>query len=68
VGSHWPLTGPLPDDKRDAIEKTGVCLGCHEERFNPDFWQKVSEPGVMDSFEHQQFMKKALKAIAAQKK
>ncbi|MCG8037947.1 MAG: cytochrome C [Candidatus Thiodiazotropha taylori] len=68
VGSHWPLTGPLPDEKRDAIEKTGVCLGCHEERFNPDFWQKVSEPGVMDSFEHQQFMKKALKAIAAQKK
>ncbi|MEG3638606.1 multiheme c-type cytochrome [Magnetococcus sp. PR-3] len=68
VGSHWPLAGPLPEAKRGAIEKSGVCLGCHEERFDPDFWKQVAEPGVMDSFEHQEFMKKALEAIAKMKK
>lgn len=67
VGSHWPLTSPLPEKMREGMEKTGVCLGCHEERFDPDFWKKVSTPGVMDNFEHQDFMKKALAAIAAMK-
>jgi hypothetical protein len=68
IGSHWPLTGPLPEATREGMEKTGVCLGCHEERFDPDFWKKVSSKGVMDNFEHQEFMKEALQAIAAQKK
>lgn len=72
VGSHWDLTGPLPAEMRESVEKAGVCQGCHEERFNPEFWEKVSEPGIYDSFDHQEMVKKALEAYAekreAQKK
>jgi len=72
VGSHWDLTGPLPQDVRDSVEKAGVCQSCHEERFNPEFWAKVSDPEVMDKYDHQDMIKKALQAYAekreAQKK
>lgn len=64
VGSHWELTGPLPEEVRDAVEKAGVCQSCHEERFNPEFWAKVSDPGVMDTYDHQAMIKKALEAYA----
>jgi hypothetical protein len=29
VGSHWPLMGPLPQEMREKMERTGVCMGCH---------------------------------------
>ena len=30
VGHHWPLSGPLPKEMRDRIEKIGVCITCHQ--------------------------------------
>ena len=30
VGHHWPLSGPLPKEMRDKIEKVGVCITCHQ--------------------------------------
>jgi hypothetical protein len=31
VGHHWPLSGPLPKDMRDNMERVGVCLSCHKD-------------------------------------
>ena len=30
VGHHWPLSGPLPKEMRDRMEKVGTCLVCHK--------------------------------------
>jgi len=30
VGHHWPLSGPLPKEVRDRMEKIGTCLRCHK--------------------------------------
>ena len=30
IGHHWPLSGPLPKEMRDKIEKIGVCITCHQ--------------------------------------
>ena len=30
VGHHWPLDGPLPAEVRANMERTGVCLSCHQ--------------------------------------
>lgn len=67
VGSHWPLTGPLPEAMRNSVAKAGVCQACHEERFNPEFWAKVSEPGTYDNADHQDMVKMALEAYAAKR-
>ncbi|MFQ5559880.1 MAG: multiheme c-type cytochrome [Nitrospinota bacterium] len=56
IGSHWPLTGPLPKKMRDGIERTGLCLGCHKEMENRAFWDKVSTEGKLDNKEHQDHM------------
>ena len=31
VGHHWPMSGPLPKEMRDNMERVGVCLSCHVE-------------------------------------
>jgi hypothetical protein len=38
VGSHWPDSGPLSDDQRTRVERVGVCMGCHQNMSDPDFW------------------------------
>jgi len=30
VGHHWPLSGPLPKEMRDRMEKVGTCITCHK--------------------------------------
>ena len=30
VGHHWPLSGPLPKEMRDQMEKVGTCITCHQ--------------------------------------
>jgi hypothetical protein len=65
VGSHWPLTGPLPKEMRAKMERTGLCLGCHAEMQKEDIWEKVSKPGFLSNEEHQAIMQKALHALAA---
>ncbi len=31
VGHHWPLSGPLPQETRDKMERVGVCISCHQD-------------------------------------
>ncbi len=38
VGSHWPASGPLTQDQRDRMERTGVCMGCHTNMADSEFW------------------------------
>ncbi len=64
VGSHWPLTGPLPQEMRAKMERTGLCMGCHQEMRNDEVWQKVAEPGWINNEQHQQLMNKLLRAYA----
>jgi hypothetical protein len=61
VGSHWPLAGALPEEMRKKMERTGLCIGCHEKQFDEAFWKKVSKPGFLDNEEHQKAVGDALK-------
>jgi len=38
VGSHWPLSRPLNNDERTKMERTGVCMGCHQNMADLAFW------------------------------
>ena len=42
VGSHWPLTSPLPTGTRVKMERTGLCMGCHQNMLDEDLWAKVN--------------------------
>jgi hypothetical protein len=64
VGHHWPLSGPLPKEVRDRMEKVGVCISCHKDvtvglfrkahqkKFHSDIMEDVLKPG---EFFHQLF-------------
>jgi len=56
VGSHWELTGPLPPDMRAKMERTGLCMGCHQNMLQEDLWNKVSTPGWLDNQQHRNAM------------
>jgi hypothetical protein len=64
VGSHWTLSGPLPKEMRDKMERTGVCFGCHQLMGDEKFWSKVAEPGYLTDQQHLELMKKAIEAFA----
>ena len=64
VGSHWPLTGPLPQEIRDKMERTGLCMGCHQNMTDEDLWAKVNSPKFVNNEEHQAVMDKAIHALA----
>jgi len=66
-GSHWPLTGPLSQEQRDKMERTGVCMGCHKEMTNDALWNKVNTEKVLNDQEHIQHMNQLLKEAAAAK-
>ena len=38
VGSHWPDSGPLSEEQRTRAERTGVCMGCHQNMADEAFW------------------------------
>jgi len=67
VGSHWPLTGPLPQATREKMERTGLCMGCHQNMTNDAIWDAVNKPGFADNEEHQAVMDQAIHALARQK-
>ena len=67
VGSHWPLTGPLPQEMREKMERTGLCMGCHQNMTNEDLWSKVNTPGFVNNEEHQAVMDQAVHALAKEK-
>lgn len=64
MGSHWPLTGPLPAEMRERIERTGLCMGCHQEMTNTELWSKVNTPGWVNNDAHREVMNKALREYA----
>ncbi|MEM8663104.1 MAG: hypothetical protein AAGF49_03140 [Pseudomonadota bacterium] len=68
VGSHWPLTGPLTEDQRTRMERTGLCMGCHQNMTDAEIWDAVNSPGVLDNEEHQKVMDEALQALAEKRK
>ncbi len=41
VGSHWPDSGPLSQDQRERMERTGVCMGCHRNMADTEFWTET---------------------------
>ena len=64
VGSHWPLTGPLSAEQRAKMERTGLCMGCHQNMTNDDLWAKVNTPAFVDNEQHQDVMDQAVHALA----
>ncbi len=66
VGSHWTLSGPLPKEMRDKMERTGVCFGCHQLMGDESFWSKMAQPGYLTDEEHLELMRKAIEAFADQ--
>jgi Cytochrome c554 and c-prime len=64
VGTHWPLSRALPKEMRDAMDRTGLCMGCHREMTNAELWSKVSEPGRLTDEQHIELMNKMLKAYS----
>ena len=68
VGTHWPLSRALPKEMRDAMDRTGLCMGCHREMTNEQLWSKVSTDGQLNDQQHIELMNKLLKEFAASKK
>lgn len=67
VGTHWPLSRALPKEMRDAMDRTGLCMGCHREMTNAELWSKVSEPGQLTDAQHIELMNKMLQAYSKDK-
>ena len=67
VGSHWPLTGPLPASMREKVERTGLCMGCHQNMAHADLWAKVNSPGWVDNEAHRAVMNSAFHEYAKSK-
>jgi hypothetical protein len=68
VGSHWPDSRPLDQDQRQRMERTGVCMGCHQNMATPTFWDQkvVAKYGVfVTDDEHIQMMDTVLTDAAA---
>ena len=71
VGSHWPKSGPLTEDQRDRMERVGVCMGCHQNMADPDFWtdQVIATYGrVKTDEEHIKVMNQLVHDAVAGKK
>ncbi len=67
VGTHWPLSRALPKEMRDAMERTGLCMGCHREMSNTELWDKVATKGQLNDSQHIELMNKMFKAYADQR-
>lgn len=67
IGSHWPLTGPLPAAMRAKMERTGLCMGCHQNMTEKDLWDKVNSPAFVTNEQHRAVMDRALRAYAKDK-
>jgi hypothetical protein len=41
VGHHWPLSGPLPQQTREKMERVGTCVACHQHIPDGDIFVKM---------------------------
>ena len=64
VGTHWPLSRALPKEMRDAMQRTGLCMGCHREMSNEELWSKVAKPGALSDEQHIELMNEMFKLYA----
>jgi len=60
VGTHWPLSRSLPQEMRDNMDRSGLCMGCHKEMTDEKVWSVISTPGTMDNAEHLDLMHQML--------
>jgi len=67
IGSHWPLTGPLPAAVRAKVERTGLCMGCHQNMADTSLWAKVNSPKFVSNEQHRAVMDRALRAYARER-
>ncbi len=67
VGSHWPLTGPLPAAIREKMERTGLCMGCHQNMVDEQLWAKVNSPAFVNNEQHRAVMSKALQSYSRER-
>jgi len=67
VGTHWPLSRSLPKAMRDAMERTGLCMGCHREMSNAELWAKVANEGQLNNEQHIELMNAMFKAYTESK-
>jgi hypothetical protein len=69
VGSHWPDSRPLDQDQRVRMERTGVCMGCHQNMADTAFWTEevVGKYGrILSDEEHIEHMNHLiLEAVSA---
>jgi hypothetical protein len=68
VGSHWPDSRPLDEEQRTRMERTGVCMGCHQNMADPTFWNDkvIAKFGtVMSNEEHINAMNEVIQESVA---
>jgi len=68
VGSHWPLTSPLPQSTREKMERTGLCMGCHQNMLDKDLWSRINSPAFVGNEQHRAVMDKAIQAYGRERK
>jgi hypothetical protein len=71
VGSHWPKSGPLTQDQRTRMERVGVCMGCHQNMADTQFWtdQVIATYGrVKSDQEHIRMMNQLVRDAVSGKK
>ena len=49
------------------MERTGLCMGCHQNMTNEELWNKVNSPAFLNNEEHQEVMDQAVHALADKK-
>ena len=49
---------------RAKMERTGLCMGCHQNMLEEDLWNKVSTPGWLNNQEHRNMMNDFLHTAA----
>ncbi len=66
VGTHWPLSRALDEKTRTAMNRTGLCMGCHREMTNEELWGKASKPGSLTDEQHIELMNDMFRAYVNQ--
>jgi len=64
VGTHWPLSRALSSEQRSKMNRTGLCMGCHQNMTDAELWGKVATEGSMTDVEHTELMNEAFRALA----
>lgn len=52
VGTHWPLSRALNKQERNTLTRTGLCMGCHQQMSDKQFWDRVNTPAILNDQQH----------------